>query len=108
MLDYKAAQEDGYSFGFFTTGQVVFVLVVLATNLKIFTFAYSYSIFMIVIITLSVAAAFITWAVLGAVDSNILEHSFSRAFHSLQFYCLVFIIVGLVICDWTVTKLYGT
>jgi hypothetical protein len=55
---------------------------------------------------LSVGAAIITWVIIGDLDLNILEHSFSRAFNSLQFFSLAFIVVGLAIIDWAVTKLY--
>lgn len=78
MLDYKSAQENGYSFGFFTTGQAVFLLVVLAVTLKICSFAYSYSILLIVAMIISLLAAFLTWVILGGVDLNILEHTFER------------------------------
>lgn len=78
LLDFKASQEHGYSFGYDTTGQVVFILTVLAVNLKICSFAFSYSIFLVSVMAISVVSAFITWLILGELDLNQLEHSFFR------------------------------
>lgn len=60
------------------TGQVVFFIIIVASNFKLFSFAHSYSIIFIFLILLSTSFAVVTWVLVSIFDFDMLEHSFER------------------------------
>lgn len=60
------------------TGQVVFFIIIIASNFKLFSFAHSYSFIFIFLILLSTSFGVITWVMVSYFDYDMLEHSFKR------------------------------
>jgi hypothetical protein len=60
------------------TGQVVFVTIIVAANMKLFSFSHSYSAIYIITIVSSASLGYVTWLVVNFFDLGNLEHTFSR------------------------------
>ena len=69
---------SGKTFGFFTTGQVVFVVIVMIANFKIVCFAHSFSLLMSILLIGSAALGYITWYIVNFFELGTLEHTFWR------------------------------
>jgi hypothetical protein len=106
FFDLKFSSEDGTVYGFRKTGQVVFVAIIFLTNLKIVSFAHSYSIMLVFLLVISSMLGIFVWIIVSSFDFGTLEHSFSRVIWSSQFWTAIFILIGVAIFDWAVTKLY--
>lgn len=78
MFDNTFSEEDGVVYGFFTTGQIVFVTIIVAANMKLFSFSHSYSLLYITTIILSASLGYVTWLVVNYFDLGLLEHTFMR------------------------------
>lgn len=60
------------------TGQVVFVTIIVAANMKLFSFSHSYSILYVFTIVISASLGYVTWLVVNYFDLGNLEHTFTR------------------------------
>ena len=78
LFDYNFAIDSGKTFGFFISGQVVFVVIVMVSNLKICSFANSYSLILVILLIGSAALGFLTWYVVNFFELGSLEHTFTR------------------------------
>lgn len=78
MFDDRFADNDGTTYGFFATGQVVFVSVIVVANLKIISFAFSFSLLLVVMMVLSASLGYVTWVVVNTFDQGKLEHTFKQ------------------------------
>jgi hypothetical protein len=107
FFDYPFADDTGKTYGFFMTGQGIFILIIVLVNFKILSFANSYSPLLIFSLVASVALAILTWFLIGLLDFGLLEHTFSRILGKEEFWVLLFILIGVATFDWAVTKLFG-
>ena len=76
LLDIKFNTETGNTFGFWNLGQMIYMAVVVISNLKIMTFSYSFSVLNIFANSASIALFFMSWIWVSSFDIGEIEHSF--------------------------------
>lgn len=105
-FDDKFSDDSGKSYGYFVTGQVVFVTIIVAANLKIFSFACSYSVLLVFFVVSSASLGYVTWLVVNYFDLGNLEHTFFRVLGSGTYYLFTLIVLSVCVLDWAITKVY--
>jgi hypothetical protein len=60
------------------TGQIVFVTIIVAANMKLISFSHSYSTIYVITIVLSACLGYVAWLVTNYFDLGNLEHTFAR------------------------------
>ena len=108
LFDYKFSTEHGKFFGLVMLGEAIFTVMFIMASLKIFVFANSYSILLLTVMVLSILSGYLTWLVLHQNDFGVLEHSFTRLGSSIQYLAFGFVVFGLFVFDYGLTKLWGT
>lgn len=106
FFDDKHSDDSGKTYGFFMTGQIVFVTIIVAANLKFFSFTNSYSLIFVILIVLSSSLGYVTWLVVNYFDLGNLEHTFYRVLGTSTYYLYTFIVLTVCAIDWASTKLY--
>ena len=78
MIDSHGSDDEGRVYGFFMTGQAVFVSIVFCANFKLFSFSHSYSVLYVITIALSACLGYFVWWLVNLLDLGSLEHTFMR------------------------------
>lgn len=99
------AYEDGYTYGFWNFGNMVFMAVVIIVNARIISISNSYSALMFIFIGISIGMFYLIWFLLSYWNQNELYNTFFEIFEGKHFYLYLIVILGVCVFEYLFEKL---
>lgn len=105
LFDWEP-KPDGFSFGLFNFGNMVFFGVILLVNSRVLVMSNSFSPFLILICFLSTASFILSWKVESTQIGSQLYNTFSEIIHTQEFITYLLLLFGIIVSDMTFSKMY--
>ena len=99
------AYENGYSYGFWNFGNMVYFAVVVIVNAKILSISSSYSVLLLIFIVISIGLFFFLWLLLNFWKGNELYNTFYEILNGRHFYLYFVVVIGICVFEYLYAKL---